>query len=201
MPRSVHVRTPGEAEAALAELGCPVVVKVAAAIHKTDVGGVRLGLTTPAAAAQAVRAIRADLGSAGMAELAGELLVQEQVGAGQEMIVGFNRDPLLGPLVVVGLGGRLVELLGDVAVRVAPLTDDDVTDMVRSLASYRLLTGYRGGRPSISTRSTRCSAPCRPLPKITRSSSRWTSTRCSSSRRAPWPPTSGRLGQGYKDRS
>ena len=145
VPRSVHVRTPGEAEAAMAELGCPVVVKVAAAIHKTDVGGVRLGLTTPAAAAQAVRAIRADLGSAGMAELAGELLVQEQVGAGQEMIVGFNRDPLLGPLVVVGLGGRLVELLGDVAVRVAPLTDDDVTDMVRSLASYRLLTGYRGG--------------------------------------------------------
>ncbi|MGA3221291.1 MAG: acetate--CoA ligase family protein, partial [Acidimicrobiales bacterium] len=148
VPRSVHVRTPGEAEAALAELGCPVVLKVAAAIHKSDVGGVRLGVTTPAAAAQAVRAIRADLRSAGMAELADELLVQEQVDAGQEMIVGFNRDPLLGPLVVVGLGGRLVEVLSDVAVRVAPLTDDDVADMVQSLASYRLLTGYRGG-PSL----------------------------------------------------
>jgi acyl-CoA synthetase (NDP forming) len=145
VPRSICVRTPGEAEAAQAKLGCPVVVKVAAAIHKSDVGGVRLGVTTPAAAAQAVRAVRADLRSAGLAELAGEILVQEQIDAGQEMIVGVNRDPLLGPLVVVGLGGRLVEVLGDVAVRVAPLSDDDVADMVQSLASYRLLTGYRGG--------------------------------------------------------
>jgi acyl-CoA synthetase (NDP forming) len=75
------------------------------------------------------------------------MVVQEQVEAGQEMIVGVNRDPLLGALVVVGFGGRLVEVLGDVAVRVAPLTDEDVTEMVQSLASYRLLTGYRGGPP------------------------------------------------------
>jgi acyl-CoA synthetase (NDP forming) len=147
VPRSIRVRTAGEAEAAQAELGGTVVLKVAAAIHKTDVGGVRLGVTTPAAAAKAVQAIRADLGAAGMAELGAEILVQEQVEAGHEMIVGVNRDPLLGPLVVVGLGGRFVEVLGDVAVRVAPLTDDDVADMVRSLRSYRLLTGYRGGPP------------------------------------------------------
>ena len=66
-PAPCRVRTPGEAEAAQAELGCTVVVKVAAAIHKSDVGGVRLGVTTPAAAADAVRAIRADLESAGLA--------------------------------------------------------------------------------------------------------------------------------------
>jgi acyl-CoA synthetase (NDP forming) len=147
VPRSIAVRTPSEAEAAQAELGGTVVLKVAAAIHKSDVGGVKLGVTTPAEAAQAVRAIRADLGSAGLAELAGEIVVQEQVVAGQEMIVGVNRDALLGPLVVVGLGGKLVEVLGDVAIRVAPLGDEDVTDMVRSLKSFPLLTGYRGEPP------------------------------------------------------
>lgn len=144
LPRSIRVRTHREAEAAQAELGGTVVVKVASAIHKSDVGGVRLGVATPAAAGDAVRAIRADLEAAGMADLAGEFLVQEQIGSGQEMIVGVNRDPLLGPLVLVGLGGKLVEVMGDVAVRVAPLTDDDAIDMVQSLKSYRLLTGYRG---------------------------------------------------------
>ena len=142
--RATYVRTPDEAEAAQVELGCTVVVKVAAAIHKSDVGGVRLGVTTPAAAADAVRAIRADLESAGIDAAASELLVQEQVESGQEMIVGVNHDPLLGSLVMVGLGGKLVEVLGDVAVRIAPLTDDDIEDMLQSLKSYRLLTGYRG---------------------------------------------------------
>ena len=130
--RAVRVRTPAEAEAAQIELGCTVAVKVAAAIHKSDVGGLRLGVTTPVAAADAVRAIRADLESAGLAAVATEFLVQEQIESGQEMIVGVNHDPLLGSLVMVGLGGTLVELLGDVAVRVAPLTDNDIEDMLQS---------------------------------------------------------------------
>ena len=144
VPRTIRVRTPGEAEAAQAELGCTVVVKVAAAIHKSEIGGVRLGARTPAAAAGAVLAIRGDLANAGRRDAGDEFLVQEQIESGLEMIVGVNRDPLLGPLVMVGLGGALVELLGDVAVRLAPLTDDDVTEMLHSLKSYPLLAGYRG---------------------------------------------------------
>jgi len=140
----VRVRTPAEAEAAQVELGCTVAVKVAAAIHKSDVGGLRLGVTTPAAAAEAVLAIRADLELAGLSGAATEFLVQEQIESGQEMIVGVNHDPLLGSLVMVGLGGTLVELLADVAVRIAPLTDCDIEDMLQSLKSYPLLTGYRG---------------------------------------------------------
>jgi len=142
--RAVRVRTPGEAESAQSELGCTVAVKVAAAIHKSDVGGLRLGVTTPAAAAEAVLAIRADLELAGLSGAATEFLVQEQIESGQEMIVGVNHDPLLGSLLMVGLGGTLVELLGDVAVRIAPLTDCDIEDMLQSLKSYPLLTGYRG---------------------------------------------------------
>ena len=126
------------------ELGCPVALKVAAPIHKRDVGGVRLGLANPGAVAEAMREIRADLASVGLAEVAAEFLVQEQIASGQEMIVGANRDPQLGPVVMVGLGGTLVELLGDVAVRLAPLSDVDIEDMLHSLRSYPLLTGYRG---------------------------------------------------------
>jgi acyl-CoA synthetase (NDP forming) len=144
--RSVLVQTADEAEAAQVALGCKVAVKVAASIHKSDVGGIRLGVTTPAGAADAMEAIRADLESAGIGRVATEFLVQEQIESGQEMIVGVNHDPSLGSLVMVGLGGTLVEMLEDVAVRMAPLTDADIEDMLLSLKAYRLLTGYRGAQ-------------------------------------------------------
>jgi acyl-CoA synthetase (NDP forming) len=142
--RSRLVSTPEEAEQAQVAFGGTVVVKTAAAIHKSDVGGVRTGVATGAAAAAAVRTIRAALVAAGLPDAAGQFLVQEQVDTGLEMIVGVNRDPLVGPLVVVGRGGTAAEVLGDVAVRVAPLTDHDVDEMLASLRSYPLLTGYRG---------------------------------------------------------
>jgi len=145
--RSRLVRTPAEAAAAQAELGGPVVVKIAAAIHKSDVGGVALDLTTPQAAADAVTAIRASLTQAGLAGQAAEFLVQEQIHDGVEMIVGVTHDPAFGPLVLAGLGGTMVEVLGDVAVRITPLSDTDVDEMLHSLRSYRLLTGYRQSPP------------------------------------------------------
>lgn len=142
--RSRLVSTPEEAEAAQVAFGGTVVVKAAAAIHKSDVGGVRTGVTTGAEAAAAVRAIRAALAGAGLPGAGHTLVVQEQIDSGLEMIVGVNRDPLVGPIVVVGRGGTAVELLDDVAVRVAPLTDHDVEEMLQSLRSAPLLTGYRG---------------------------------------------------------
>jgi acetate---CoA ligase (ADP-forming) len=141
------VRTPAQAAAAQAELGGPVAVKIAAAIHKSDVGGVALGLTTPQAAAGAVTAIRASLAEAGLAGQAAEFLVQEQIRDGVEMIVGVTHDPAFGPLVLAGLGGTMVEVLGDVAVRITPLSDTDIDEMLHSLRSYRLLTGYRQSPP------------------------------------------------------
>ncbi|MGZ4805080.1 MAG: acetate--CoA ligase family protein [Ilumatobacteraceae bacterium] len=142
--RSRMVSTPEEAEQAQVAFGGTVVVKAATAIHKSDVGGVRTGVTTGAEAADAVRMIRAALAEAGLPDAARQLLVQEQIHSGLEMIVGVNRDPLVGPLVVVGRGGAAVEVLADVAIRVAPLTDHDVDEMLESLRSYPLLTGYRG---------------------------------------------------------
>jgi acetate---CoA ligase (ADP-forming) len=141
--RSRLVRTPAQAAAAQAEFGGPVVVKIAAAIHKSDVGGVALGIDSPHAAAEAVTAIRAIVTDAGIAEHAAEFLIQEQIRDGVEMIVGVTHDPAFGPLVLAGLGGTFVEILGDIAVRITPLSDTDVDEMLRSLRSYRLLTGYR----------------------------------------------------------
>ena len=107
------------------------------------VGGVALGIDSPQAAAEAVTAIRAIVAEADVAEHAAEFLVQEQIRDGVEMIVGVTHDPAFGPLVLAGLGGTFVEVLGDVAVRITPLSDTDVDEMLRSLRSYRLLTGYR----------------------------------------------------------
>ena len=145
--RSRVVRTPAQAAAAQAELGGLVAVKIAAAIHKSDVGGVALGIDSPQAAADAVTAIRATLTAAGIAEHAAEFLIQEQIRDGVEMIVGVSHDPAFGPLVLAGLGGTTVEVLGDVAVRITPLSNTDVDEMLRSLRSYRLLTGYRQSPP------------------------------------------------------
>ncbi len=145
--RSRLVSTPAEAAQAQVAFGGTVVVKAAGAIHKSDVGGVRTGITTADGAAAAVAAIRAALATAGVADAGREVLVQEQIGSGLEMIVGVNRDPLVGHLVVVGRGGTAVEVLDDVAVRVAPLTDHDVDEMLTSLRSAALLAGYRGAPP------------------------------------------------------
>jgi acyl-CoA synthetase (NDP forming) len=145
--RCRRVCTPGEAAAAQAELGVPVVVKIAAAIHKSDVGGVAMGIDSPDAAAEALREIRAEMTKAGLAEDAEEFLVQEEIHDGVEMIVGVSHDPAFGPLIMAGLGGTLVEVLGDVTMRITPLSTTDVDEMLRSLRSYRLLTGYRRSPP------------------------------------------------------
>ncbi len=91
--RTREVSTPDEAAAAQAELGGPAVVKVASAIHKSDVGGVALGIVTPQAAAAAVTAIRAALTGAGIPEHAAGFLVQEEIRDGVEMIVGVTMTP------------------------------------------------------------------------------------------------------------
>ena len=72
------------------------------------------------------------------------MLVQEMVMGGVEVIVGLSQDPQFGPVLVFGLGGTLVELFDDVAMRVCPITEGDAWEMVREVKGYRLLTGFRG---------------------------------------------------------
>ncbi len=122
-------------------VGGSVVLKVIApsALHKTDVGGVVLDVS----GAEAVRAAyRKVMSAVGDAE---GVLVQEFVPGGHEVIIGMTEDPNFGPLLVFGLGGVFVELIGDVAFRIHPITDRDAAEMVSEVKSARLLEGYRGG--------------------------------------------------------
>jgi acetate---CoA ligase (ADP-forming) len=142
------VDSPQAAAAVQRELSVPVAVKSAAAIHKADVGGVELGMDTPAAAAAAVERIERALRDHDLTEHVGSYLVQEMVGDGIEMVVGVTHDPSFGPLILAGAGGTNVELLRDVSLRITPLTDVDVEEMLARLRMAPLLGGYRGSPPA-----------------------------------------------------
>jgi acetyl coenzyme A synthetase (ADP forming)-like protein len=128
-------------------IGYPLVAKVIAPgiTHKSDIGGVIMGLNSSPAAAEAAVTLAERTRNAG-AELEGVLL-QREIPGGIEALVGVTTDPTFGPLVVCGLGGVMVELIRDVAFRLPPVTDIDAQEMVASLKSARLLDGYRGAAP------------------------------------------------------
>ena len=136
--------------AAAGEIGFPVVLKICSADlpHKTEVGGVALGLGDRDAVGAAYNRMMASVGKhAPDARLDG-VIVAEQVAGGVEMILGSQRDPLFGTMVLLGFGGILVEVLKDVALRRAPLTEADVADMIGELRARALLDGVRGQAPS-----------------------------------------------------
>ncbi|HVA39639.1 MAG TPA: GNAT family N-acetyltransferase [Candidatus Binataceae bacterium] len=128
-------------------IGYPLVAKVIApgVTHKSDIGGVIMGLHSPLAVAEAAVTLAERARTAGAA-LEGVLL-QREVQGGIEALVGVTTDPTFGPLLVCGLGGVMVELLHDVAFRLSPVTDIDAREMLATLRSCRLLDGYRGAAP------------------------------------------------------
>jgi acetyl coenzyme A synthetase (ADP forming)-like protein len=141
--------SPDEAARVAAEMGFPVVLKAVSPelVHKTDVGGVRVGLMSPVevatAGAEMVDAVRRALPHADVTGL----LVQRMVNGGRETIVGISRDPAFGPLLMFGLGGIYVEALKDVVFRLAPIQPLDAYDMVHSIRGVALLDGIRGAPP------------------------------------------------------
>jgi acetyl coenzyme A synthetase (ADP forming)-like protein len=138
-------RTADEAARAAAEIGLPVAVKALGPtlLHKTELGAVRLGVSSE----QAVRETFADFS----ARLGGRLesvLVQRMVTGGVEMVVGGINDPSFGPLVMAGTGGIFVELVGDTVFRMCPLAEADALEMVSEMKGQVLLRGYRGSPPA-----------------------------------------------------
>lgn len=130
-------------EAAM-RIGFPVALKAYGPelLHKSDAGGVRLSLPDE----HTVYAAYEDLASALGDRMTGAV-VQAMVAGGVEMMIGASEDPAFGPVIGVGAGGTLVELLGDVAFRLPPLTDTDPDEMLSELRCARLLQGYRGSGP------------------------------------------------------
>lgn len=129
-------------------MGGPVALKAVAPglIHKTEAGGVRLGVSGGDEATKVAAQMAEGVRAAGH-ELEA-VLVQRMVPQGVEMLVGVVNDKSFGPVIACGAGGTTVELLKDVQVRITPLTDKDVHDMVRGLSVFPLLEGYRGGARS-----------------------------------------------------
>jgi acyl-CoA synthetase (NDP forming) len=139
------VKTPEEAGAAAQEMGDEVALKIIApgVLHKTEVGGVRLGLRGSEQVSAAANEMAAALAAAGNSPTG--FLVQPMARTGVEMLVGVVHDPQFGPVVAVGAGGVQVELLRDVSVRLTPLSREDAAEMIRGLKTYPLLNGFRGG--------------------------------------------------------
>jgi len=139
--RSAWVHSEAEAVAAAVHLGYPLVVKVVspAVMHKSDAGGVAVGIGDAAELGAAYRRM------ATLPEFDGVLL-DELVG-GVELIVGAKFDPQFGAVVLVGLGGTAVEIYQDVAIRLAPLTRATADSALSSLKAHALLEGHRGSAP------------------------------------------------------
>ena len=136
--RSRAAATRSAALAAADEIGYPVVVKTGepGIAHKSDVGGVRLGLAGPAEAGAAYDDLAARLGP--------RVVVSETAAPGTELALGVVRDPVLGPLLVIGAGGVLVEILAERAVLLAPVTRSAALAALRRLRIAPVLAGSRG---------------------------------------------------------
>ncbi|MBI4285114.1 MAG: acetate--CoA ligase family protein [Chloroflexi bacterium] len=143
-------RTKSEAVALAKSMGFPVVLKIASpdVIHKSDAGGVKLGLANASQVGRAyseiLAAVRQKLPDARILGVS----VQKMARPGIEVIIGMSKDPQFGPVLMFGLGGILVEVLKDVAFRIVPVTARDAAEMIREIKGYALLQGYRGQEPA-----------------------------------------------------
>jgi acetyltransferase len=147
---SGFARTEDEAVAAADKMGYPVVMKMTSkkTSHKTDVGGVRVGIENAEQLRNEYRDLVAKLEAKGLLDGLEGVIIQEMVQGKREMVCGIATDPQYGPMVMFGLGGVFVEAIGDVMFRVAPLTDQDAKDMVCGVKAYKLLQGARGTKPA-----------------------------------------------------
>jgi len=108
-------------------------------VHKIDVGGVQLGLSSEEDVRRGYRTLASTFGSR-----LRQVLVQPMISGGVEVLIGITQEPVFGPLVVFGLGGVTTDVLGDHTARLAPLTDIDAAEMIREVRAAPLLSGHRG---------------------------------------------------------
>ena len=138
-----------EAIALSGKLGLPVALKIASSdvVHKSDAGGVKLGLETADQVGEAYDEILASIGKAFPDAKIQGVSVQGMARSGVEVIIGMSKDAQFGPVLMFGLGGILVEILKDVSFRIVPLAKRDAAEMIREIKGYPLLEGYRGSEP------------------------------------------------------
>ena len=148
-PERAFARDGLEASKKAGAIGFPVVMKISSPdiLHKTDVGGVKLGINSPDEAEQAFL----DITSTVRRRMPGALIqgvnIYEMTEGGREVIIGVTHDSTFGHMLMFGLGGIYVEILKDVSFRVVPVTETDVREMIHEIRTYSLLKGARGERP------------------------------------------------------
>jgi acetyltransferase len=128
------------------EQGFPVALKISSPdiLHKSDVGGVHLNLSSAEAVEDAYDDLLAAINNNCPESQIDGVLVSNMAPPGMEVIVGMNRDPQFGPIILFGLGGIMVEIFQDVSIRLLPLTKDEALSMIREIKGYGLITGHRG---------------------------------------------------------
>lgn len=143
-------RTEDEAVAIADRIGYPIVMKMTSKTtsHKTDVGGVRVNIGSADELRAQYQDLVAKLEERGLLEGLEGVIIQEMVKGSREMVCGIATDPQYGPQLMFGLGGVFIEVMKDVTFRIAPITDVDAHEMVRSVKAYKLLQGARGTTPA-----------------------------------------------------
>jgi len=149
IPKKHLAQNEEECIKAVQEIGYPVVMKIASPeiVHKSDAGGVKIGLKNEDEIRQAFRTIISNAKKYKPDAKIDGILVQEMIKSGKETILGAKFDPILGPLIMFGLGGIYVEVLKDVVFRLAPLEEREATRMIESVKTINLLKGVRGEKP------------------------------------------------------
>ncbi len=150
LPQSRLARSPEEAVQIATDIGYPVVMKISSPdiLHKSDVGGVKVGIADATSVRDTYELIEYRARKYSPNARIWGILVQEMVRKGRELLVGVTRDPQFGPLVAVGMGGIYVEVLRDVAFRLAPISRQEVSAQLRSIRTFPLLRGVRGEPPA-----------------------------------------------------
>ena len=142
-------RTEEEAVQLADKIGYPVVLKIESRdiSHKTDVGGVVVGVVSADEVRKQFSLLLSKVSSMAPRARIGGASVQQML-SGREVIIGMVRDDSFGPVITFGLGGIFVEVMKDVTQRIAPLSNEDIDDMIHSIKAYTILTGARGKRPA-----------------------------------------------------
>ena len=158
VPKSILATKDKEAVQAAKKIGFPVVMKIASPqiIHKSDAGGVKVGLKNPQEVRAAFKEIIKNAKKYDKKAIIKGVLVQEMVKGGKETIIGSKLEPGFGPVVMFGMGGIYVEVLKDVTFRLAPITNKESDEMISSIKTNKLLQGVRGEKPSDLKKLSEC---------------------------------------------
>ncbi len=158
LPKNILAKTESDAVKAARKIHFPVVMKIVSPqiIHKSDAGGIKVGLKNDKEVRSAFREIVKNAKKYDKKALIKGVLVVEMVKGGKEMIIGSKLEPGFGPVIMLGMGGIYVEILKDVTFRLAPVTDKEANDMISSIKTQKLLKGVRGEKPSDINKLSEC---------------------------------------------